>query len=71
MNMNFRKQTCWAVRYQVDPPPPSSKITTYLRHGISRISKPSFKMSLLAVSKLKRYVHASYHIIKSFRGEQT
>ena len=54
---------------------PSCKITTYLRHGISRISKPSFKMNkqwkLIAKSKQKQYVHTNNHIIKAFRGEQT
>ena len=54
---------------------PACKITTYLRHGISRISKPSFKMNkqwnLIAKIEQKRYVHANNHIIKAFRDEQT
>ena len=44
------------------------RITTYLRQGISRISKPSFKMNkqwrLIAQSKLEQYVHANNHIKK-------
>ena len=51
---------------------PSCKITTYLHHGISQISKPSFKMNkqwkLIAKSKQKRYVQANN---QAFRGEQT
>ena len=70
--MHFFKQTCWAVGYQMDPP--SCKITI-LRHGISRISKPSFKMNkqwkLIAKSKLIQYVHANNHKIKAFRDEQS
>ena len=54
---------------------PSCKITTYLRRGISRISKPSFKVNkqwkLIAKSKQKWYVYANNHIIKAFRDEQT
>ena len=54
---------------------PSYKITTCLRHGISRISTLSFKMNkqwkLIAKSNQKQYVHANNHIIKAFRGEQT
>ena len=73
VNMNFGKQKCRAVGYQMDLP--SCKITIYLGHGISRISEPSFKMNkqwrLIAKSKLKRYVHANNHKIKAFRDEQT
>ena len=53
----------------------SCKMTKYLHHGISRISKPSFKMNkqwkLFAKSKQKGYVHANNHIIKAFIGKQT
>ena len=54
---------------------PFCKITTYLHHEIPQISKPSFKIKkqwrVLAVSKLKRNVHANYHIIEAIRGEKT
>ena len=45
------------------------------RQGISRISKPSFKMNKqwksVAKSKQKRHIYANNHIIKAFRGEPT
>ena len=54
---------CRAFGFQMDLS--LCKITTYLRHGISRISKSSFKMnkqwSLVAKGKAKRYVHANIH----------
>ena len=60
-SMIFFKQTCLAVGY------PFCKITTYLHHGISQISKPSFKINkqwkLIAKSKQKWYVQKWYFII--------
>ena len=72
--MQFSKQRFRAVEYQMDLPLLQHN-NMYLRHGISRISKPSFKMNkqwrLIAKSKLKWYVHAKNHITKAFKGEQT
>ena len=48
----------------------SPPLTTYLRHGISRLSKPSFKMNKTMEADCnnmqKRYVHANNHYNESF-----
>ena len=70
--MIFQKQTCRAVGTKIME---LLLLPKYLCHGISPISKPSFKMynswKLIAKSKQKRYAYANNHIIKAFIGEQT
>ena len=68
----FVKQTIRAVGYQIDLPLlQNNNIFIYVMEFPESQNLSTNNGRLLPMSKVKRYAHANYHIIKAFRGEQT